>query len=493
LRNLVIVLVLAIFVAGGVFYSVNRGRGMEYSTTSAEAYDLFLKGDQAYNSFQWQRAEHLLQKALELDPSFAMAQAALTDVYAAWSNSEAFKESMTTADSLATLLPDETERMVVQLRLSRYNKQGHARQDSLLARLELSVPNHPIVLVTKALRAMEDQDIDLAKATWDQLLKIDPNYARAYNWLGYLEANQGNYDQAISHLRKYAFLSPDLANPHDSMGEILSYIGRYEEAEREFIQALEVQPDFFHSLLHLARVYLEQGKIEKGVDLLEQTRSQIAGTKYEYEVDALLVATYYSNKLEKECDMACVRFFSNHPESFDGGFFRAIHLTGHGKYDEAQAVFDSLMTVAAEWKYFKETERGTMHYQRIKHTFNAVNAELLGELDTAAEEWRLCLANTVGIPPHEKLTWKTSYSEVLLKLERNEEAFAQAEQILAINPRLIHPLLVYISAGTALGRFDEARVAMANLDKILEQADPDLPAKEQAAALRAVLAKHPSS
>jgi tetratricopeptide (TPR) repeat protein len=294
-------------------------------------------------------------------------------------------------------------------------------------------------------------------------------------------------------LRKYAFLSPDLANPHDSMGEILSYIGNYEDAEREFIQALEIQPDFFHSLLHLARVYLEQGKIAKGVDLLEQTRSQIAGTKFEYEVDNLLVSTYYSNKLLKECDNACVRFFTNHPESFDGGFFRAIHLTGTGQYDEAQAVFDSLMTVAAEWKYFKETERGKMHYQRIQHTFNAVYADLLGEIDTAAEEWRLCLVNSDGMPPHEKFTERTAYGEVLLKLERYSEAFDQAQQILAINPRLIHPLLVYIGAATALGRFDEARTAMANLDKILENADPDLPAKEKANALRAILAKHPSS
>ena len=65
--------------------------------------------------------------------------------------------------------------------------------------------------------------------------------------LGYLELNRGNYDQAIEYMQKYAFLAPDLANPHDSLGEVLMTIGRYEEAEQEFRAAVRMQPDFYHS------------------------------------------------------------------------------------------------------------------------------------------------------------------------------------------------------------------------------------------------------
>ncbi len=475
------------------FFIQSQSNQPEYTTSSAEAYDYFLKGDQAYNSFQWQRAEHLLQRALELDPGFAMAQAALTDVYASLSAHDAYQESLARADSLSGLIQDDTERMLVQLRLSRVSKQLRTKQDSLLTELDQHVPKHPIVLVTKALRAMDARDAAAAEAIWYELLDIDPNYARAYNWLGYLEANQGHYDKAVSHLQKYAFLSPDIANPHDSMGEILSYIGRYEESESEFIKALEIQPDFFPSLLNLARVYLAQGKIKKGVDILEQTRSQIAGTKYEFEVDHLLVETYYSNKLPDECDKACIRFFSNHPDYFDSAFYRALHLAGTARYDEAKAVFDSLVTVAQDWPYFKDTEHGRNQLQRIKHTFGAIYTEMLAELDTTAEEWRLALVYSEDLPPHEKYTEMTAYSETLLGLKQHSEAYEQAQQILAVNPHLIHPLLVFIEAATSLGRYDEARQAMTRLAAILEKADPDLPAKANADRLRAILAQHPSS
>lgn len=48
--------------------------------------------------------------------------------------------------------------------------------------------------------------------------------------LGYLELSRGNYELAIEHMQKYAFLAPDLANPHDSLGEVYLAIGRYEDA-----------------------------------------------------------------------------------------------------------------------------------------------------------------------------------------------------------------------------------------------------------------------
>ncbi len=491
MRKSVVFTVIAI-AAVALFLSQRYSDSPQYTTTP-EAYDSYLKGDQALNAFQFRRAEHLLQEALELDPGFAMAQAALTEVYGGMGSKETYKESHARADSLAKLLVNENERMLVQLRLCRFDKERTACRDSLLLILKERLPEDPIVMVTTALRAMDEGEPEAAESAWHALLEVDPNYSRAYNWLGYLKAGQGKYDEAISHLQKYAFLSPDIANPHDSLGEILSYIGRYEDAEREFRTALEIQPDFFHSLLHLARVYLEQGKIHKGVDILERTRDQIAGTKFEYQVDQLLVSTYFSNKLNEECGKACQRMFTAYPKSFDGAFFRTLYLAGAGEYDQSKAVFDSLMTEASEWPYFNATDRGKMHLARIQHTFTAIYSQLLGELDIAAVEWEKSLLNSVDMPPHELFTEETAFAEVLLELERYEEAYTRANQVLAINPRLIHPLLVHVASAASLGHFKEAHASMAKLDDILAQADPDLPAAAKADSLRAVLVRLPSS
>jgi tetratricopeptide (TPR) repeat protein len=322
---------------------------------------------------------------------------------------------------------------------------------------------------------------------------MNPNYANAYNFLGYLAAAQGKYDEAISYLQKYAFLAPDLANPHDSLGEILMHIGRYEDAEREYRKALEIQPDFFNSLLMLAQVYIEQGRVTKGVDILEKTRDQIAGTKFELHVDYLLVNTYYTHKLEKECGQACVRFFTSHPDFFDSAHFRSYHLTLRGKFDEARSVHDSLMAAAAEYKWVKESERGQKWLAQKRNCFEANFAEALNELDSAAALWEQCVAGNSHLAPHDRHGHMTSYAEVLLKLGRHEDAFNQSAQILSTNPNLIRPLLTFVSAAAALGRYDEARTAMARLDAILAQADDDLPAQVAAEKLRSQISRFPSS
>jgi len=491
-RKSVVFTVVAIAVAAW-FLAERFNKPREFTTTSPEAYELYLKGDQALNAYQWLRAEHFLQEALQIDPSFAMAQAALAEVYTAYSTKETVKEAIARADSLTLLLENETERMLVELRLSRLTSEYRANQDSLLQVLAKRQPKHPLVIVTKARRAGENQDAEKAEALWHELLEIDPNYANAYNFLGYLADAQGKYDEAISYLQRYAFLAPDLANPHDSLGEILMHMGRYEDAEREYRKALEIQPDFFNSLLMLAQIYIEQGRVKKGVDILEKTRDQIAGTKFELHVDYMLVNTYYTHKLDKECGQACVRFFTSHSEFFDSAHFRSYHLVNNGEFDEARAVHDSLIAAAAEYKWVKESEKGKKWLERKRNCFEANFAEKLNELDSAAALWEKCVVETANLPPHERNGFKTNYAEVLLKLGRHEEAFTQAGEILSINPNLIRPLMTYVSAAASLGRYDEARQAMERLDAILANADPDLPAQATAENLRSQISRFPSS
>jgi hypothetical protein len=140
----------------------------EFTTTSGEAYELYLKGDHALNAFQWLRAEHFLQEALQIDPSFAMAQAALAEVYSGYSTKETVKEALTRADSLTLLLEDDTERMLVELRLSRLQKEYRVDLDSLMVALEERAPKHPIVMVTKARRAGEEGEPEKAEALWHE-------------------------------------------------------------------------------------------------------------------------------------------------------------------------------------------------------------------------------------------------------------------------------------------------------------------------------------
>lgn len=55
--------------------------------------------------------------------------------------------------------------------------------------------------------------------------------------------------------RTYRFIAPDQANPHDSLGELLTLRGRYQEAVDELEASIAVKSDFCASYEHLVTVY----------------------------------------------------------------------------------------------------------------------------------------------------------------------------------------------------------------------------------------------
>ena len=69
---------------------------------------------------------------------------------------------------------------------------------------------------------------------YKKVLDADPKYKAAYNMLGYVYANLGDYDKAIKTLNTYKDLAPDDPNPHDSIGEIYFYQGDFRQAEKHF-------------------------------------------------------------------------------------------------------------------------------------------------------------------------------------------------------------------------------------------------------------------
>jgi tetratricopeptide (TPR) repeat protein len=87
---------------------------------------------------------------------------------------------------------------------------------------------------------------------YQKTLKLAPNDGLSYNMLGYIEMSRGNFAAAEANLQRYAFIAPDQANPHDSLGELYTLIGRWDDAEREFRRALEINPRFVASYEHLA-------------------------------------------------------------------------------------------------------------------------------------------------------------------------------------------------------------------------------------------------
>jgi tetratricopeptide (TPR) repeat protein len=100
---------------------------------------------------------------------------------------------------------------------------------------------------------------DRAIQVLEQTIRSNPNYAAAYNELGYAYSAVGDHDKAISTMKRYVELLPSEPNPHDSYAELNRLAGRYEEALKHYREALRIMPSFTSSQLGLGDTYALMG------------------------------------------------------------------------------------------------------------------------------------------------------------------------------------------------------------------------------------------
>jgi tetratricopeptide (TPR) repeat protein len=113
-------------------------------------------------------------------------------------------------------------------------------------------------------------------AIWEINLKILKNASQVL--AGELAAKQGNYEQAIAHLKTAVELNDDLKGEpplwyspvRQSLGAVLLEMGRLAEAEQTYREDLNMYPDNGWSLRGLAQSLQAQGKTKEAQEVLER-------------------------------------------------------------------------------------------------------------------------------------------------------------------------------------------------------------------------------
>ncbi len=94
-------------------------------------------------------------------------------------------------------------------------------------------------------------------------MKIDPQFADAYNEAAYCYARQDNFDKAFADIKRYTELVPNEPNPQDSFAEISRMAGRFEDALTHYRMSLKIDPTFHESQLGLGDTYALMGDQQK--------------------------------------------------------------------------------------------------------------------------------------------------------------------------------------------------------------------------------------
>jgi tetratricopeptide (TPR) repeat protein len=111
---------------------------------------------------------------------------------------------------------------------------------------------------------------DEAIRKYEQIIKLDPKLAAAYNNLGRLYYQQGRLDDAVKPLRQASQLEPKLEPPRALLGFVLFQRQDFEGARRELRIASQLNPSDRSVRLFLARTLVELKDFDGALEILSK-------------------------------------------------------------------------------------------------------------------------------------------------------------------------------------------------------------------------------
>ena len=189
----------------------------EATTSSLEALKAYSLGNKAYREGSSAAALPYHQRAIQLDPGFAMGYRALGDDYFGLGELKRASEYFSKAFEL----------------------REHASEWERL-------------LITANYYSYVTGELDRAVQTYQEWMESYPRNYRAHLDLGNVYTSRGQYEMAAEAYRKSLLLAPDNVDPYDDLVNSLLALQRFDEARGVIQQALarKLDSDLLHNALY---------------------------------------------------------------------------------------------------------------------------------------------------------------------------------------------------------------------------------------------------
>ena len=145
------------------------------------------------------------------------------------------------------------------LREAGRDAEAYTALDEALAR----TPENPDLLYDHAMAAERVDKLDVMEADLRKLMSLRPDYAHAYNALGYTFADRNiRLDEAQQLIEKALSLAPDDAQIIDSMGWVLFRRGQFAPAVEQLQKAWRLLPEPEIGA-HLGEALFRAGRVDE--------------------------------------------------------------------------------------------------------------------------------------------------------------------------------------------------------------------------------------
>jgi tetratricopeptide (TPR) repeat protein len=214
----------------------------DVATNSPEAYQHYLEGVNYHEKYDLEKAEECYNKALKYDPTFAMAYFRLALLKEGKDNPEKIKminKAIKYSDRVS-----QKDRHYI----NSFNSVTTGKYNNALAHLKQIVKYYPeekeaylgigVIYSNNLLKPKRSLKY------YQRSLDIDPSNDNVYNQLAYVYNQLGDFENALTSVKKCISLKPEEAYSLDTLGDMYAYNGKTNEAIESYKKALEIRTEY---------------------------------------------------------------------------------------------------------------------------------------------------------------------------------------------------------------------------------------------------------
>jgi adenylate cyclase len=292
----------------GVFDNTTQVEGI---SQNSDAFDLYLKGNYhwyRYTKEEIELATKYFNKAIKLEPEFALAHAGLAKAY-------------TVLGALGFNKPESV-----------FPKAKQAAKKALLINNRLVEP----YLSSAWVSMFYDRNLESAKRQLAQAVKLNPNNATSYaSYAKYYMLN-GQLEKAEVEALRSIEIDPIVLTHHADLFRIYYFMGRYDDALKVCQTSLDLDNTFLPALEQKGWIYTFLGELDKALEVFMTHR-----TKSNNSIESLAGLSYAHARAglvsESQDFLQQIRNQSKEYETGAIAYQVAVANIGLRNYEEAYA------------------------------------------------------------------------------------------------------------------------------------------------------------
>jgi len=330
------------------------------TTKSEEALKQYLKGRDLAERLRGPDAREYLEKAVALDPDFALGHLGLALVQP---TAKGFFEHFNKALALVDKVSDGERWMIMGVEAG--TNADPMRQREIYQQLVASYPDDERAHNLLGTNYFGQQEWENAITEYRKATKINTDFSPSYNQMGYAQRFLANYKEAEKAFQRYIELIPDDPNPYDSYAELLMKMGKYQESIDQYRKALSIDPTFAASHIGIASNLNFMGKHAEAREQLQKLYDKAVDDGQRRQAHFSMAVSYVD---EGNTDMAIKHINKQYAVAEKINDFAAMSgdmtVMGNiqyeaGRYDEALTSFQTSVALIEKANVAEEVKETT--------------------------------------------------------------------------------------------------------------------------------------